>query len=145
MARKKGKELDSKRALLDAAWQLLLEQGARGMSVEAIVTRAALSKGTFFYFFPSKQDLLDALCARIAHESWQHVAGVLERRELDPVARLDLFFQQSRAWQSARTKAVGALWWEMVRAENAALMTQVRAIGVDRLAPTMHSGTGRPW
>lgn len=137
MARKKGKRFDSKTALLDAAWTLLIEQGARGMSVEAILKRAGLSKGTFFHFFPAKQDLLDALCERISDESWTHASKALQRVELDPVKRFDLFLQQSRTWRSERTKAIGALWWELARDENAALMNKVRELSVERLAPSM--------
>lgn len=137
MARKRGKEFDSRAALLDSAWTLLLEQGAAGMSVEAIVARAGLSKGTFFHFFPAKQDLLDAICARIADESWEHASGALRRVDLDPLGRLDLFLQESRAWRSEHTKAIGALWRELVRDENAVLMNKVRELSVDRLAPTM--------
>jgi AcrR family transcriptional regulator len=134
LARKKGKDLDSKAVLVDAAWQLLLEQGSRAMSVEAIVGRAGLSKGTFFHFFPAKQDLLDALCARIADESWQHVNEVvLLGNHLDPLQRIDLFFQVSRAWRAERSQGLGALWKELARDENAALMHRVRSLGVPRL------------
>ena len=137
MARKKGKEQDSRAALLDAAWQLLLDQGAGGMSVEAIVTRANLSKGTFFHFFPTKQDLLDALCARIADESWQHSGGILQDEQLDPVTRLDRFLQVSRAWRAQRSRGIGALWQQLVRDENAALLGRARSLGVERLVPAM--------
>lgn len=137
MARKKGRELDSRAALLDAAWQLLLEQGTGGMSVEAIAGRASLSKGTFFHFFPAKQDLLDALCARIADESWQHVNDELLRSHLDPLKRIDLFLQVSRVWRSERSQAIGALWRELARDENAALMHKVRSLGAQRLTPLL--------
>ncbi len=137
MARKKGKNSDSSAELLEAAWQLLLEQGTGGMSVEAIVGRAELSKGTFFHFFPAKQDLLDALCARIADASWQHVNDELLRSDLDPLRRIDLFLQVSRAWRAERSRAIGALWSELARDENAALMNQVRALGVQRLTPLL--------
>jgi AcrR family transcriptional regulator len=137
VARKKGKELDSRAALLDAAWALLLERGAEGMSVDAIVGRARLSKGTFFHFFPAKRDLLDALCARIAEESWSRAGRVLDRSRLDPVARLDLFLRTFRSWRSARAPAVGGLWRELARPENAALMAETRSVGIDRLAPAL--------
>ena len=136
MARKKGKDVDSRAALLDAAWQLLLEQGA-AMSVEAIVGRAGLSKGTFFHFFPAKQDLLDALCSRIADESWQHVNDELLHSSLDPLKRLDRFLQVSRVWRSERSRGVGALWRELARDENAALMHKVRSLGVQQLTPVV--------
>jgi AcrR family transcriptional regulator len=135
MARKKGKETDSKAALGEAAWELLLERGAAAMSVDAIVARAGLSKGTFFHFFPCKQDLLDAICARIAEESFRHAAAALERRESGPVERLDAFLRASREWRFEKSRAVGGLWLELSRDENAALLRRVGGIGVARLAP----------
>jgi len=131
MARKKGKEQDSREALLAAAWELMLEHGSAGMSVEAMVARARLSKGTFFHFFPTKQVLLDALSARIADESWKSVSDVLERTDLDPLVRLDLLLQASRAWRGDRSRAIGAMWHELVREENAGLMGKARARGID--------------
>jgi AcrR family transcriptional regulator len=122
---------------LEAAWQLLLESGAGAMSVDAIAARAGLSKGTFFHFFPAKQELLDALCERIAEESFRHAGAALERRDLDPVARLDAFLQASRAWRFERSRAVGGLWQELSREENAALMRRVGALGIARLAPVV--------
>jgi AcrR family transcriptional regulator len=137
VAPKKGKGWDSRAALLEAAWAILHEQGAAGMSVDAVVARAGLSKGTFFHFLPAKQELLDALCARIAEESWKHAGGILERADLDPVARLDLFFRASRSWRTERPKAVVGLWQELARDENAALMAKVRALAVARMAPPL--------
>jgi AcrR family transcriptional regulator len=137
VARKKGKERDSKAVLLDAAWALLHERGSDGMSVDAIVGRAQLSKGTFFHFFPAKRDLLDALCVRIAEESWSRAGRVLDRSRLDPVARFDLFLRTFRSWRSARAPAVGGLWRELARPENAALLAEARGLGIDRLAPAL--------
>ncbi len=137
MARKKGKDRDSRGALLDAAWRILQENGTGSMSVDSVVAGAELSKGTFFHFFPTKQHLLDELCSRIADESWKDAASVLERTELDPIARLDLFLQAIRAWRSERSRALGGLWHELAREENAALLNKVSALGVEMLAPTM--------
>lgn len=135
MARRRGAQADSREDLLAAAWQLTLERGTAGLSVEAIVARAGLSKGTFFHFFPAKQQFLDALCARIADESWRRTGKALGRRDLDPVARLDLFFRSSRSWRSEHSAGIGALWRELARPPNAALRARVRALGIERLAP----------
>jgi AcrR family transcriptional regulator len=135
MARKKG--TDSRAALVRAAWELLVEQGLPGMSVDAVVTRARLSKGTFFHFFPTKAALLDALCVEIADQAWQRAAAALERRDLDPVARLDLLLGGLRSWRTERPRAIGGLWWELARPHNAALMSKVRTLGTQRLAPAV--------
>lgn len=47
--------------LMDAARQLFLEKGIAATSVEDITLRADTSKGTFYFYFPSKDDVIAAL------------------------------------------------------------------------------------
>jgi len=48
-------------ALLEAAERVFADRGFRGASVDAVVAAAGLSKGTFYWHFKSKDDLLFAL------------------------------------------------------------------------------------
>jgi len=137
VARKRGNSADSRADLLNAAWQLMLEQGASALSVEAIVGRAGLSKGTFFHFFPTKQALLDSLCDRIADEAWRDVGPVFDRTDLSPLERLDEYLRVSRAWRLERSRAIGVLWRELGQEDSAILMNKVRALTVDRLTPLL--------
>jgi AcrR family transcriptional regulator len=52
---------DTRRSLLDAAARLIAERGYRGTTVNEIVARAGLSKGTFYWHFGSKDDVLFAV------------------------------------------------------------------------------------
>jgi len=52
---------DTRRSLLDAAARLIAERGYRGMTVNEIVALAGLSKGTFYWHFGSKDDVLFAV------------------------------------------------------------------------------------
>ncbi len=137
MARKRGNSADSRADLLNAAWQLMLEQGASALSVEAIVGRAGLSKGTFFHFFPTKQVLLDSLCDRIADEAWRDVGPVFDRTDLSPLERLDEYLRVSRAWRLERSRGIGVLWRELGQEDNAILMAKVRALTIDLLSPLL--------
>jgi AcrR family transcriptional regulator len=56
-----GEAVQTRRALLDAAAQLIAERGYRGTTVSDIVERSGLSKGTFYWHFKSKEDLLLAV------------------------------------------------------------------------------------
>lgn len=47
--------------LLDAATKVFAERGYRAATVDEIVAEARLSKGTFYWHFPSKDDLFAAL------------------------------------------------------------------------------------
>jgi AcrR family transcriptional regulator len=120
-----------------AAWELLLEGGAGAVSVDAIVTRARLSKGTFFHFFPTKTALLEELCAQVAAASWAVVGPVLEDRTNDPLQRLDAWLRVSRAWHLERPRAVSGLFAESTQPESAIVMTRIRSLSVEILAPAL--------
>jgi TetR/AcrR family transcriptional regulator len=47
--------------LLGAALDLFVEHGYAGTRVEAVASRAGVSKGTLFLYFPSKEDLFKAV------------------------------------------------------------------------------------
>ena len=47
--------------LLDAGEKVFLEKGVAGATVEDITSCAGVAKGTFYLYFASKDDLLNAL------------------------------------------------------------------------------------
>lgn len=57
--------------LLDAATSLMLSQGFNGTSVDAICSAAGVTKGSFFHYFDSKDELgraaLQRFCERMSH------------------------------------------------------------------------------
>ncbi len=69
MARKETSETRAR--ILVAAEDLSCEVGPAHMSIEAVATRAGVSKGGFLYHFPTKQALLRALVS-------EHVEGLRE-------------------------------------------------------------------
>ena len=139
MARRKGSQPGSREQLIEAAWDLMKEQGTSGLSVDAVVTRAGLSKGTFFHFFPAKRQFLETLCHRLADISWEEMATPLEQADADPVALMNLLFASIRQWRATRSLALGALWRELVREENAALRSLVVTRWSDRLGAALTS------
>ncbi|MBA5778831.1 TetR/AcrR family transcriptional regulator [Stappia sp. F7233] len=50
--------------IIDAAIEVVAEQGARRFSLDAVADRAGVSKGGLLYNFPSKSDLMKAMVAR---------------------------------------------------------------------------------
>lgn len=47
--------------IIDAALKLALKQGHVATSVDEVISKAGITKGTFFYHFPTKKDLAAAL------------------------------------------------------------------------------------
>ncbi|MEY2405218.1 MAG: hypothetical protein QOG39_134 [Acidimicrobiaceae bacterium] len=55
---------ESRRELIDAAVEVFAERGYQAASVEDVIRRAGLSKGTFYFNFTGKEDLF----ASVVHE-----------------------------------------------------------------------------
>jgi AcrR family transcriptional regulator len=69
---------ESERAILDAARDLLLEQGLSGFSIEAVARRARAGKPTIYRWWPDKTRLLLAVYARIKQDVVDPDEGSLE-------------------------------------------------------------------
>lgn len=80
--------------IMDAAQDLILEQGFAATSVDRVLERASVTKGSFFYHFPTKQALAEALVRRWADADLDHLEIKLERATrltTDPRERLLVF------------------------------------------------------
>lgn len=72
---------DTRQKILDAAKGLVLERGYAGTSVDDIQKAAGISRGTFFYHFPTKDDLARALMQRHAEEDHALTEAFMARAE----------------------------------------------------------------
>lgn len=86
--------------IMDAAESLILEQGFSASSIDRIIGRAGVTKGTFFYHFPSKTALAHALVERWARFDVGHFEDNLARAEAgheDPLEQLLAFIDAFRS------------------------------------------------
>jgi TetR/AcrR family transcriptional repressor of nem operon len=86
----KTAQVDSltKQKLLDAALELMLAKGYTATSVDDVCTAAGLTKGSFFHYFESKEDLGKAVAERFyagMHASLQSAPFLQEPDPLDRV------------------------------------------------------------
>src|SRR4051794_30538508 len=90
--------------LLDAAEALIAQAGADKLTVDAITTRAGVAKGTYYVYFSTKDDVLQALRDRLADEILAgHEAALLQIDAGDHVARLDRWIADAIEGRVARS------------------------------------------
>ena len=70
--------------VLDAALALFVEKGFAATRVEDIATRAGLSKGAVYLYFPSKEAILEGLVKRAVLPIANNALGMLENYAGDP-------------------------------------------------------------
>lgn len=77
----------TKEKLLEAAMELMLAQGFEATSVDEIILRAGATKGSFFHFFKSKEDLGKAALERFISRQIGMFQAAPFQKEKDPRAR----------------------------------------------------------
>ena len=94
MARTAGSAADDTRQrILDIAVDLFIEQGYAGTSVRDISERLGMTKGSLYYHFASKEEVLNALVAPLLEDLDQFVvdaaaAGKIDRDRLERLVNL---------------------------------------------------------
>jgi TetR/AcrR family transcriptional regulator, transcriptional repressor for nem operon len=75
--------------ILEAAQQLMLREGFHSVSVDRIIAAAGVSKGTFFYHFPTKDALPSALLRLFIQRQGEQIQAsfAATAREADPLVR----------------------------------------------------------
>lgn len=85
---------DTRERILDAAQRVVMQRGFAATSVDAIQEEAGISRGTFFYHFPSKDDLARTLLRRYARADRDLTADLMARAERlanDPLQQVLIF------------------------------------------------------
>jgi TetR/AcrR family transcriptional regulator, transcriptional repressor for nem operon len=101
-----GRVSDAKEKLLQVAFDLIHEHSYGSVSVDQICKRAKVNKGSFYYFFKSKTDLV----AAAYEERWRVKQPDYEKifsHEHPPLRRLELWCDYIRNTQRQREKKYG--------------------------------------
>ena len=102
---------ERRQQLIAAGWRCAGRMGYRDMTVDDVCAEARVSKGTFYGYFTSKQDLLIALLEE-DEAGLDSVLEDLNRRAIPNVSRLRSFAREmcERGADPARVQVRSDLW-----------------------------------
>ena len=79
---------DRKNEILDVAEQLFVEKGFDNTSTNDIINEIGIARGTLYYHFKSKEDILDTIVERIRREKITEAAAIVADRKIPILERL---------------------------------------------------------
>lgn len=79
----------TKEKLLDAAQRLMLAKGFEATSVEEICEAAKLTKGSFFHYFETKEELGKAVLEHFCRQQQERMQAGPFHQKRDPLERID--------------------------------------------------------
>jgi len=102
-------QADTRSRILGSARELFHSRSYADVGVKEICDSAAVKKGSFYHFFPSKRDLALAVIDDMA-EDWAHgfVAEAFDL-ELPPMERLEYMIDAAYFWQKASKSLEGRM------------------------------------
>lgn len=93
-----GKKYDR---ILDALNRLLEDRTIQNISVSDIAKKAEMGKGSIYYYFPSKEAILDALIERNYEEPLKTAKNLAVQTEVSPFTRMAMILQACRSSSAA--------------------------------------------
>lgn len=100
---------ETREHLLATGEQLCLQRGFTGMGLSELLTLAEVPKGSFYYYFRSKEAFGVALLERYFLHLHQQVVARLQHSEGTPLERLLAHFRQAEQLFSEQGHIVGCL------------------------------------
>ena len=100
--------------ILAAAYQLFVRHGYEATTVNMIIDALGLSKGAFYHHFASKEEVLQALAQRMAHEMAARLEPSLSDPTLPPLEKLRRVFGLGTQWKvehAPMVRALASLYW----------------------------------
>lgn len=83
------KEADEQRnEILDAAETLITEKGYSKTTIIDILNQVGIAKGTFYYYFKSKEEVMDAIIERFIEQDVQKARLIAMDKSISPVRKI---------------------------------------------------------
>lgn len=132
MAKLLVKKSDIRKAeIIAAADRLFQKHGYENTSVEAIIQEAGIAKGTFYYYFKAKKDLLQALVELICSDVEEHCHSIVEKKNLNATKKLQMILRGS----AKKTKTKPPILKIIHLPENRELQEKLNIQAVKTIAP----------
>lgn len=96
--------------ILDALQELLTSKSIQTISVSEIAQTAGIGKGSIYYYFPSKDAILEALIERSYKKPMEIAKQLAQQTDISPFTRMAMIFQacQNSSNRASRQSQIDA-------------------------------------
>ncbi len=116
---------------------MFLEKGYRDTSVNSIVESVGVSKGTFYYYFDTKEDVVDALVEKISEPVYEKIDEIIAEKSLTATEKLNKIFAASMQMELDKNEIVRKIFYMVYKPENLRLRDKIQKESVEETAPKM--------
>lgn len=111
--------------IITEAASLFTRKGYTATSVKDIVDRVGVAKGTFYHYFSSKEDVLDAIVNDYSNQLLASLKKITHDSDLSAPQKWVQAFQLINQWKLARKEEMLEIFRILMREENLLLLTRL--------------------
>jgi AcrR family transcriptional regulator len=126
---------ERKAEFLDAAMRLFMQHGYEQTSVNAIIEAVGVSKGAFYHYFRTKEDLLDELAARASAQALSLIESLADTPDLDAVEKLNEMFRRTNSFKAQNRELMIAIARVFYSEDNLRLRVRLADRSVQTVGP----------
>lgn len=132
------KDPDVRRSeILDAAQKFFYQKGYEQTSVQDVITEIGIAKGTFYHYFSSKLDLLDAVVERMIEQTLQSMKPLVADEQLSAIEKFERFFSDIANWKIENKAFFLDLMKIWHKDENAILRQKAATASIEMTRPLL--------
>jgi AcrR family transcriptional regulator len=124
---------ERKQELIDTAEQLFLETGYEQTTVADIVREIEVAQGTFYYYFSSKEEILEAIIEKDITVLEEDVRQIMSREDANAAIKLNAVVNSIIGISTSRREIMDYLHEE----SNAVMHEKMERHTIERLVPLM--------
>ena len=96
--------LTKKRELVNTAEKLFMEKGYNETTIEDLLDASSLSKGGFYHYFSSKEEVLEESIKILMESLLEQVLPIVEDDSLTAMQKLRMFFQKKNEYKEPKNE-----------------------------------------
>jgi len=121
--------------ILKAAQQLFYTRGYEQTAVRDIIDQIGIAKGTFYHYFRSKEELLDALVVQLLQQVTAVAKPMVNDTQLPALEKLQHLFANTTALKLENRALIETLLPAWYKDENAIMREKMKAASSEYIAP----------
>ncbi|MFZ5351878.1 MAG: TetR/AcrR family transcriptional regulator [Bacillota bacterium] len=122
---------ERKTEIMNAAWELFNSKGYEKTSVNDILQRVGIAKGTFYYYFKSKDEVLDAVIERGVHKQIQGMRHIVEDSSINAIEKIKRMFMKDKQMHTDNAEFLDYLH----KKENIVMHQKSLVLSIKKISP----------
>jgi AcrR family transcriptional regulator len=104
---------EKKQEFLDVALELFYEKGYEKTTINDIINKLGVSKGAFYHYFQSKEDIIETIAIGYADKMSHIIKKILNRTDINAIEKFNISIELTQDYKKSesdrRTKIKGSL------------------------------------